>query len=68
MLAVIFISQTDLVARRIFSYMYSVLSPRKYRYYQDTAHDLEGVLGRTAEVWHWYRSLGRRDYILFLNK
>lgn len=68
MLVVIFISHIGLVARHIFSYMYSVLSTRKYSYYQDTAHDLDGLSGRTAEVWHWYRSLGRRDYVLFKNK
>lgn len=66
MLAIIFISQIALVARHVFSYMHSVLGTRQYRYHRDTALDLEGLPGRSAEVWHWYRTLGRRYYVLCL--
>lgn len=66
MLPIIFISQIGLVARHVFSYMYSVLGIRQCKYHQDTAPDLEGLLGRSAEVWNWYRTLGRRYYVLCL--
>lgn len=62
------ISQTGLAARHIFSCMYSVPRSRKFRYDQDTAPDLEGLPGRTADGWHWDRSLAMRDYVLSLIK
>lgn len=54
-----FINQIGFVARRIFSYIYSVLGPRKH----SDGFYLEGLPGRTADVWHQYRYLGIRYYV-----
>ena len=63
MLANIFINQIGLIAKPIFSHIYCVLGTRKYDMIK-TVPDLEGLLGSTGDVWHWYRSLSLRCYLV----